>query len=244
MQKVTKTSWAPIPGYEGLYEASSLGKIRSLNRVVISTLGIARRFEGRVLRPTLNKNSKYPTVTLHKKGKQKRYLVHRLVMHTFVGPCPLGMEVCHNDGNRINSQLKNLRYDTRKGNEADKRRHGTAIVGEKHSNSKLKENEAKQILKLYASGNYTFQQIADRFGVAETTARDIVRGRKWKHLDRDVEALQRIDRRLRLTEDTVRSIRREHLKGTEQRKLAKKDKVSEATVSRVVTWKAWEHVKD
>ena len=73
----------------------------------------------------------YLFVALYHRGKFKQYRIHRLVLETFVGPCPKGMVACHNNGNCQDNRLSNLRWDTISNNHLDKRKHGTDNRGEK-----------------------------------------------------------------------------------------------------------------
>lgn len=111
-----KEIWRPIPGHKG-YEASSHGRIRSVDRLVTSYTP-PRRLKGKVLKQFILWNG-YKTTHLGKAHANK--YVHRLVALAFFGPPPQGMEVCHGDDNKQNPRLDNLRYDTRKGNMADRR---------------------------------------------------------------------------------------------------------------------------
>lgn len=114
-------SWRPVPGYEESFEVSDLGRVRSLDRVIIRRNGVKFTAVGQLL--SLHLNRGYPAVTLHSSGT-KNWKVHKLVMNAFVGPCPPGMEVCHNDGNPLNCVLSNLRYDTHSSNGVDRAKHG------------------------------------------------------------------------------------------------------------------------
>ena len=116
--------WKPVNGYEGIYEVSSHGRVRSLDRTVTYSGGRVRRYKGKVRRTPLNQNG-YPRVNLSRQGKDQTRYVHSLVAETFIGSRPEGMEVCHNDGDSTNNHLDNLRYDTSSDNELDKVRHGT-----------------------------------------------------------------------------------------------------------------------
>ena len=116
--------WKPVNGYEGIYEVSSHGRVRSLDRTVTYSDGRVRRFKGKVLRATLNPDG-YPFVNLCTQGKKEKRYVHSLVTESFIGARPEGMEVCHNDGNPANNHLDNLRYDTHSDNMLDSVRHGT-----------------------------------------------------------------------------------------------------------------------
>ena len=115
--------WKPIPGYEGLYEVSDHGTVRSLDRQ-LPWNGTSRFFSGRILSPVAT-DFGHLVVGLYKDGKSSHARVHRLVMLAFVGLCPEGEEVCHYDGDPANNRLSNLRYDTRSGNFLDSVRHGT-----------------------------------------------------------------------------------------------------------------------
>jgi len=102
----------PVPGFPG-YEASSLGH-------VISHKGRAPR----VLRGGPHPDG-YPMVQLHGPDGRRGFMVHAVIAAAFIGPRPPGMEVCHNDNDKLNNTPENLRYGTRTENEHDKRRHGT-----------------------------------------------------------------------------------------------------------------------
>lgn len=116
--------WRPIPGWDGFYEASSHGRVRSLTRTVKHPKSGAAQIQGRVLR-TGPHRSGHLWVELCRPGVKKTRQVHQLVLEAFVGPKPPGMEGCHYDGNPQNNRIENLRWDTRAGNLADAIRHGT-----------------------------------------------------------------------------------------------------------------------
>jgi|SRR5215475_12450552 len=111
--------WMPVPEFEG-YEASNLGRIRSIDRWVTYKNGQRRFYRGRVLRKQ-NGPSGYPTV--HPGYKHQHRYVHHLVMQAFKGETPSGFEICHNDGDKRNCRLDNLRFDTRLNNVFDVVRH-------------------------------------------------------------------------------------------------------------------------
>ena len=116
--------WKPVNGYEGIYEVSSHGRVRSVDRVVTRSDGQVRRFKGKVLSAPLNPDG-HPVVCLCIQRKSKVHTVHSLVAETFIGTRPEGMEVCHGDGNHTNNHVDNLRYGTRSENMLDRVRHGT-----------------------------------------------------------------------------------------------------------------------
>jgi hypothetical protein len=110
--------WRDILGHPH-YEASTLGRIRSLDRNV-PWRNTTRFIRGRILTGSLNTLGRRQVRVTGGELVQ----VHRLVALAFMGPCPVGMEVCHNDGNHLNNVVTNLRYDTRSQNQLDRVRHG------------------------------------------------------------------------------------------------------------------------
>ena len=116
--------WAPVPGWDG-YEVSDQGRIRSLDRIVQRKDGSRQIVRGRMLAATREKRDGRSRVRLHREGCNVQQRVHRLVLEAFVGPAPVGMIACHNNGDASDDRLSNLRWDTRSANELDKVRHGT-----------------------------------------------------------------------------------------------------------------------
>lgn len=125
-KRTTEERWLPIPGYEGFYEVSDLGRVRSVDRTFVNKLGRKRFWPG-VMMKTTPSSVGYPCVYLKKQGTAKMRNVHRLVMLAFVGPCPDGMEVLHRDGGKTNPALTNLHYGTKSENAYDTVRHGAHV---------------------------------------------------------------------------------------------------------------------
>lgn len=173
--------WKDIPGHEGLYQASDHGNIRSLDRTikVRNRWGAIteRTIKGVILRPCSNlKRGGYRQVSLSPKT-QRRVAV--LVAAAFLGPRPVGMEVCHNDGNSTNDAAKNLRYDTPKGNAMDQIAHGTRGRGEKHSQARLTTSD---VLFIRSDKFAPRQELAKMFGVDVRHIDSIRSGRRWKYV--------------------------------------------------------------
>ncbi len=160
--------WAAVPGYENAYAVSDRGRVMSLPRA--DSRG--QRVDGRILKPGRNLKG-YLHVNLCNDGKVRAHMVHRLVMLAFIGPCPAGMEVCHNNGNPADNRLGNLRYDTRKANAADRIKHGTHGL-------KLTADDVDEIRRLRACG-LTQQVIAARFGISRMAISLILLGKRWAH---------------------------------------------------------------
>ncbi len=107
--------------------------------------------------------------------------VHRLVLEAFVGPCPKGMECCHNDGDPTNNNLSNLRWDTRKANSADRKKHGTDIEGTKNKMAKLDDDKVREMRRLREEG-WSFSRLARYYQVDIKTVFPAVHRRTWKHV--------------------------------------------------------------
>lgn len=117
--------WLPVVGYEGIYEVSSQGRIKSLSRPSNSGNGGIRIIRERILKPCVNGldasgNITRMAVSLYKEDRMKVRRIHRLVLEAFVGPRPDDMDACHWDDDPTNNRLINLRWDTRKENGSDK----------------------------------------------------------------------------------------------------------------------------
>lgn len=173
--------WRPVVGYEGFYEVSDQGRVRSLDRLIATPRaksGFARR-KGRIM-ATIGLNSqRYLFVRPCKGGQPESKAVHRVVLEAFSGPCPEGMEAAHNNGNSFDNRISNLRWDTKSRNNQDKWLHGTQQYGEAHPNSKLTEQDVKAI----RASTESYQKLAHSYGVHKSTISFIKTKRNWNWLD-------------------------------------------------------------
>lgn len=162
------------------------GLIPGFSQYLISEEGEILSFKGKQCRlMTKFRRCGYPAVTLikdgHKKGKV--YQVHSLILKAFVGPRPVGQEGCHNDSNPENCKLSNLRWDTRKGNQADREAAGTKSEGEKSGMAVLTEAQAQEIVDAIPTWKRGMgAEFARRFGVVRSQVNLIKRRKAWKHL--------------------------------------------------------------
>ena len=99
--------WEDIEGYEGIYQVSSLGKVKSLN--------FNHTKKEKILKPFFNRDG-YLSVNLYKEGKRKQYLVHRLVAKVFIPNPENKLEVNHKDEDKTNNKVENLEWVTSKEN--------------------------------------------------------------------------------------------------------------------------------
>lgn len=136
-----------------------------------------------VLKPI--KCNGYKRVHLRKHNKTYFSRIHRLVLETFVGLCPEGMECCHNNGNPADNRLSNLRWDTKSNNQKDSVKLGTHHsfgYGESHMMHKLKEKDIINIIYLWNTKLFRQQEIADMYNIKQNTVSQIVNGKIWKHI--------------------------------------------------------------
>jgi hypothetical protein len=152
--------WRPVRGYESLYEVSSTGLVRSLDRITPH----GHRWRGRVLRPALR--SRYLYVVF---GTKESRSVHRMVAEAFISAPPSARHVVnHKNGNKLDNAAENLEWCTH----AENNRHGWA-TGLLRAARKFSVDEANDIRTKRLSG-WTFAQLADHFGVGTGTIQRVV----------------------------------------------------------------------
>lgn len=159
-------TWKAIPKDER-YEVSNSGRVR-----------MKGKFVDRKLVPLKNGYLTFMTMI---SGKSVCHYAHRSVFEAFVGPVPPGMHVCHNNGDRTDNRVSNLRLDTPLGNIRDKQLHGTQPYGEANQASKLTIEQVRFILRSDSNN----PELARKFGVARDTIGKIRRGETWTMLERN-----------------------------------------------------------
>lgn len=166
--------WRAVVGFDGDYEVSNEGRFRSY--VTSCSHYRSRRKEPVVLSPVRQKG--YFVVGLRRFGQAARLRVqlHRLVLEAFVGPCPEGMECCHNNGIRDDNRLQNLRWATRRENHFDKKKHGTFQSGDGHYKARLTIDQVMEIRR----SNKSDGELAKIYGVSISHIGNIKKGRTWR----------------------------------------------------------------
>lgn len=122
------SAWKSVPGYEGIYEASDRGQVRSLDRIVVMRNGRRRPTPGVTLRPEKRGGRigrEYLSVLLSKNGRVAQASVHVVVLSAFNPQPSPELIVCHDNGNPTDNRLSNLYWGTRQDNGEDMKRHGT-----------------------------------------------------------------------------------------------------------------------
>lgn len=247
-----REQWQPIAGFDGWYEVSSTGRVRSWKK---QGPGVTPRGTPVPLRITVNKRTGYAQVCLFSPDRRKvMKSVHRLVLETFGPQKPSPRHQCsHHDGNRLNNMISNLSWKTAQENEADKWRHGTAPAGERNPAAKLTDDQATAIRAKYAAGMVTQVDLAAEYGVHQTTISDVITGRHgWGHLPlppvtgnkkKPPVRLGPANNHARLTEEDVRAIRERAVAGETLISISSDYPVSAVSIGNIVRRRTWRHVQ-
>lgn len=191
--------WLPVPGWVGFYEVSTLGRVRSVDRVVERhrdgggrSSGPAR-YAGRLLSLCSRTQGKYRyghvSVGFAHAGVKSTQAVHRLVLLAFVGEPLPGQGCRHLNGDATDNRLSNLAWGTPTENAQDAVGHGSyrhdpACVarGERNGWSRLTASDVLEIRRAYAAGGVSQAALGVQFGVSQVCVSRLVRGKGWKHL--------------------------------------------------------------
>lgn len=171
MKNYDSEIWKDIPGHEG-YQASSLGRVRSVDRVKVLTHWLSgktfeKTLKGKILSPAPYCKTEHLSLPL---GRGTNGIpVHQLILMTFIGPCPKGMEVLHKNGISTDNRLENLRYGTRTENILD-------VYNDNGRWRKLSESQVQSIKNRLAKGEKG-SKLADEFGVSQTIISQIKLGK-------------------------------------------------------------------
>jgi len=187
--------WKEIKGYEGFYEVSNFGRIRSISRYIKQKNNSTKNIEGKILKPILNNKGKgYLMVALSKNGREKRYYIHRLVAEAFISNKYNKKEVNHIDENPQNNKINNLEWVTHLENS----NHGTRG---KRISKNLKEwcknNRVKKVMQISLNGIFikeweSAKEVEKELGInskgislCATKRRKTAGGYKWTYILED-----------------------------------------------------------
>jgi hypothetical protein len=189
---VDTEQWLPVVSYggiyQGLYEVSDWGRVQSLDRLVRPWRPYIKPGEILTPQPGGSDGSYLTVVLVGADGKKKHVCVHWLVLRSFAGECPEGMQGCHGPGGKLDNRWpENLYYGTlSQNNGSDKIRDGMtpadflASLGE-HGVIKLTEDMVREIRVRRAAGE-TCTALAAEFGVSIATVSHAAIGRTWSHV--------------------------------------------------------------
>lgn len=174
--KSTKEIWKPIKGYEGRYEVSTLGRVKSLKRISDQNHLLPER-----ILKACNGKSDYLITGLRKDRKKKSYPVHRLVALTFLPNPENKQQVNHKNGVKHDNRLCNLEWVTPYENTKHALETGlSSSTGEKNNNSKLTKVDVLQIRENKNSLSVT--QLSKEFGVGKAQISRIINRQLWQHV--------------------------------------------------------------
>lgn len=165
--------WRPVVGFDGRYEVSSLGRVRSF-----------WKRSPRILTPVVI-NHGYLRVSLSAQGdgpKKLLRLIHVIVMEAFVGPRPFGNQVNHLDGNKTNNAVSNLEYVTPQENMRHAVLAGISSAGERSGQAKLTNSAVIAIRLAAGAGRVNVSEVAAKYGVHKNSIYAVLQGRSWRHL--------------------------------------------------------------
>lgn len=177
---ILNEEWRDVSGYEGYYQVSNLGRVRSCDRIVKLPRG-DRMLRGRILKPALNSHG-YLVFSLYRYGKPFQFTAHRLVAIAFLAADCTRDQVNHKNGVKVDNYVENLEWCT----SSDNIRHAYAVglkshKGENHPRSILCEEQVLAIRRLRSKG-LTQKVIGEMYGVSESAIRGIVNLKTWKHI--------------------------------------------------------------
>ena len=168
-------TWVAVPEYEGRYEVSDLGRVRSW---VAPGHPKSRLSTPKLLRCSIFSNG-YRMLWTPTGSKS----VHRLVCGAFNGPAPVGARVVrHLDGDELNNCATNLAWGTHSDNMADSKRHGTDPAGERNPAAKLTEAQVIAIKSRLTNERGNRAELGREFGMSPSMIQRIARGQNWTHL--------------------------------------------------------------
>ena len=140
---IVDEEWRDVLGFEGYYQVSSLGRVRSVDRY-IQYAGVGKGsgchfYKGKVLKPRVARHGYYQ-LTLRKPSVKTSFTIHLLVAPAFLGDRPKGFQVNHIDGDKLNNRVENLEYCLPKDNTHHAFRLGLCDtrIGDNHHGSKLR----------------------------------------------------------------------------------------------------------
>ena len=173
--------WADVDGYEGTYQISNLGNVKSLDRVTTRKNGRKLTIKGQLLRQQKNHRG-YLRVKLKLNGKERAFSAHRLVAQAFLPNLENKPQVNHLNGIKYDNNVCNLEWCTQAENIEHAFANGLMAVGERHGNSRLTLEQVIFIKQLLELRENSITDIAKRFMVGVSTIHDIKSGRQWKHI--------------------------------------------------------------
>jgi len=176
-----KEIWKEIPEYNGFYQISNLGRVKSISRKMWNGFGYFYS-KTKMLKPAIGSHGYY-TVNLYNKSKQHcSYLIHRLIAKAFISNTQNKPYINHINNIRIDNRIKNLEWVTQKENINYALRDGYMDnhIGENNHTAKLTKNQVIEIRQ--NPHNYSQKKLAIIYNVRPPTISKIILKQRWKHI--------------------------------------------------------------
>ena len=184
--------WKDIPDFEGSYQVSNMGRVRSVDRLVTYKDGRKCKFKGKVRKLQVDKSTGYEHVGLCSDDGQNTKKVHRLVLETFKPHVNMNdLQVNHMDGDKLNNHLTNLEWVTSRDNILHAHDTGLVnIVGERNHNAKLSNADVLEILERLDTGELP-RDIGLDYGVSKSCIAHINAGITWRSVKEEYERIKK-----------------------------------------------------
>lgn len=174
--------WRPIAGYEGLYEVSNIGRIRSLRL----RAGRYDRERATPLIRAMRLHDGYPVIDLpgpdRKRKTEITFRVHCIVCETFNGPKPDGFECAHLNGDRADCRAENLKWASPTENQSHRILHGTDCRGSRQYSAILTEQDVIRMRREYVHRRGQIKEWANNFGCTTGAVWRAINGKTWRHI--------------------------------------------------------------
>ena len=181
--------WKEVKGFEGFYDVSNFGRVRSLSRNVKTGIG-TYVLKGRILKPQKYTNG-YVFVSLSVYGVKKQFLLHKIVALAFVEGFKNGLEVNHKDLDKKNNKSNNLEWCTKSENHKHLYRKNKkentipsffTTKGEENPRAVLKEQDVLDIRKKCSNSEITRKEASKIYGVSKSAIDSLMIKKTWKHI--------------------------------------------------------------
>ena len=230
-----KEIWKDIKGYEGSYQVSNLGRVKSLSReIYFSNRDYINLTKEIILKPG-NNGKGYLCVSFSKNNRQKSFRVHRLVAKAFIPNLKNKPQVNHKDGDKKNNCIENLEWCDNYENFQHALKNNLIASGVRAGMSKLTKRQVLEICK----DSRSFRVLGKIYGVNSSNISDIKNRKSWKRITKHIEIIKGRNYNTKLSEDIVIKIRNET--GTLQN-IANKYELTKGTVGKIKNKQLWKHI--